>query len=299
MNIETANRLLQYRKKHKLSQEELAAKIGVSRQAISKWERAEASPDTDNLVLLAELYGVSLDELLKGENAKSENDEKSEENKSEPNSNQGYQYNYSYSYGPNGETETKYEKVDKVSFKNGIHVDSKDGDHVHINFKDGVHVHDKNGDEVHVGWNGIHVEENGKQRVYTDENGNIMVDEELKRRHKNKKMWNKFPFFIFPILAFAWWGASGVCFGWALSWICLLTIPLYYTLVDAIYERKASHFAYPVLVAIAYILFGYFNVCGGWAVGWLVFLTIPVYYWICGLFGDDDEHNECKCNKCE
>ena len=137
MNIETANRLLQYRKKHNLSQEELAAKIGVSRQAISKWERAEASPDTDNLILLAEIYGVSLDELLKGENAKSENDEKSEENKSEPNSNEGYQYNYSYSYGPNGETETKYEKVDKVSFKNGIHVDSKDGDHVHINFKDG------------------------------------------------------------------------------------------------------------------------------------------------------------------
>ena len=40
MNIETANRLLQYRKKMNLSQEELAAKIGVSRQAVSKWERA-------------------------------------------------------------------------------------------------------------------------------------------------------------------------------------------------------------------------------------------------------------------
>lgn len=67
MDIETANRLLQYRKKHNLSQEELANKIGVSRQAVSKWERAEASPDTDNLILLAEIYGVSLDELLKGE----------------------------------------------------------------------------------------------------------------------------------------------------------------------------------------------------------------------------------------
>ena len=67
MNIETANRLLQYRKKMNLSQEELAAKIGVSRQAVSKWERAEASPDTDNLILLADIYGVSLDELLKGE----------------------------------------------------------------------------------------------------------------------------------------------------------------------------------------------------------------------------------------
>ena len=65
MNIETANRLLQYRKKMNLSQEELAAKIGVSRQAVSKWERAEASPDTDNLILLADIYGVSLDELLK------------------------------------------------------------------------------------------------------------------------------------------------------------------------------------------------------------------------------------------
>ena len=43
MNIETANRLLQYRKENNLSQEELAEKIGVSRQAVSKWERAEAS----------------------------------------------------------------------------------------------------------------------------------------------------------------------------------------------------------------------------------------------------------------
>lgn len=65
MNIEIANRLQQMRKKNNLSQEELAAKIGVSRQAVSKWERAEASPDTDNLILLAKLYGVSLDELVK------------------------------------------------------------------------------------------------------------------------------------------------------------------------------------------------------------------------------------------
>lgn len=64
MNLETANRLCEYRKQHHLSQEELAAKMGVSRQAVSKWERAEASPDTDNLILLASIYGVTLDELL-------------------------------------------------------------------------------------------------------------------------------------------------------------------------------------------------------------------------------------------
>ena len=64
MNIEIANRLVQQRKENGLSQEALAAKLGISRQAISKWERAEASPDTDNLIALAELYGMSLDALL-------------------------------------------------------------------------------------------------------------------------------------------------------------------------------------------------------------------------------------------
>lgn len=64
MTIEIADRLVQLRKKHGLSQEELADKLGLSRQAVSKWERAEASPDTDNLICLAKLYGISLDELL-------------------------------------------------------------------------------------------------------------------------------------------------------------------------------------------------------------------------------------------
>lgn len=64
MNLKIANRLVQLRKSHHLSQEALAQKLGVSRQAVSKWERAEASPDTDNLILLSRLYGVSLDTLL-------------------------------------------------------------------------------------------------------------------------------------------------------------------------------------------------------------------------------------------
>lgn len=70
MNIEIANRLVQLRKDHNLSQEALAAKLGISRQAVSKWERAEASPDTDNLMALAELYGMTLDDLLNAVNDK-------------------------------------------------------------------------------------------------------------------------------------------------------------------------------------------------------------------------------------
>ena len=69
MNIEIANRLTQLRKENNLSQEELAAKIGVSRQAISNWERGEASPDTDNLILLAQIYQKTIDEIVTGKTA--------------------------------------------------------------------------------------------------------------------------------------------------------------------------------------------------------------------------------------
>lgn len=67
MTIEIADKLVKLRKKNGYSQEELADKLGLSRQAVSKWERAEASPDTDNLICLAKLYNVSLDELLSTE----------------------------------------------------------------------------------------------------------------------------------------------------------------------------------------------------------------------------------------
>ena len=67
MTIEIANRLIEIRKRVGLSQEDLADKLGISRQAVSKWERAEASPDIDNLVALAKLYGVTMDDLLNTE----------------------------------------------------------------------------------------------------------------------------------------------------------------------------------------------------------------------------------------
>lgn len=64
MNLFTAKKLTELRKYFSLSQEALAEKVGVSRQAVSKWERGEASPDTDNLLVLSKIYGISLDDLL-------------------------------------------------------------------------------------------------------------------------------------------------------------------------------------------------------------------------------------------
>lgn len=53
-----------YRRDRKLSQEELAARVGVSRQAVSKWELGEASPDVGKLLALAKAFGVTTDHLL-------------------------------------------------------------------------------------------------------------------------------------------------------------------------------------------------------------------------------------------
>ena len=53
------------RKKAGLSQEALAEKLGVSRQAVSKWETGTADPSTSNLLALAKLFGVSAEELLR------------------------------------------------------------------------------------------------------------------------------------------------------------------------------------------------------------------------------------------
>lgn len=55
------------RKKHGWTQEELAAKITVSRQALSKWELGAAIPDTENVLQISKLFGVSTDYLLNDE----------------------------------------------------------------------------------------------------------------------------------------------------------------------------------------------------------------------------------------
>lgn len=67
MDIKTADRLQELRKSHGYSQEALSEKLGVSRQAVSKWERGESSPDTDNLIALANIYGITLDDILNSE----------------------------------------------------------------------------------------------------------------------------------------------------------------------------------------------------------------------------------------
>ena len=93
INMTFGEKLKKLRIEQKLSQEDLANQLGVSRQAISKWEQDIALPDTNNLILIAKIFKVSLDDLVNynddlnnsnnNNNIINETDEKSQEKKGE------------------------------------------------------------------------------------------------------------------------------------------------------------------------------------------------------------------------
>lgn len=62
-----ADKIVSLRKKAGWSQEDLAEKLGVTRQSVSKWEGAQSVPDMDKVVMMSRLFGVSTDFLLKDE----------------------------------------------------------------------------------------------------------------------------------------------------------------------------------------------------------------------------------------
>ena len=72
IKMDFGDKLKQYRVKEGLSQEQLAEKIGVSRQAITKWETKRGLPDVENMIILAELFKLTLDELVLAEVKKQE-----------------------------------------------------------------------------------------------------------------------------------------------------------------------------------------------------------------------------------
>lgn len=65
MNI--GKRIHEIREQKNLTQEQLASDLAISRQAVSKWESGKAIPDIENLMYISDLYDVSLDELIKGD----------------------------------------------------------------------------------------------------------------------------------------------------------------------------------------------------------------------------------------
>lgn len=261
MNLEIANRLVALRKENNLSQEALAEKLGISRQAVSKWERAEASPDTDNLIALAKLYHISLDELLKIH----EDEEEATLNdlsRGTEEMNEGYA-----GEGQSG-TDGQASNVEE---------DYVYGDNVHVGF-DGIHVKDKNG-EVHVSWQGIHVnDKRNDNEVHIDKNGIRVNGDEAEGHIFAHGKDAELPLGIIAIVSYI---AIGFCFDlWHPGWLIFLLIPIISTLIHAVRKGNPDLFAYPVLAALVFLYVGF--VYDIWHPTWVVFLTIPVYYSITG-----------------
>lgn len=74
-----SDKIYELRRKSGLSQEQLAEKLDVSRQAVSKWENGTAVPESDKLVVMSDFFHVTTDYLLKDETVKTEEKEEKDE----------------------------------------------------------------------------------------------------------------------------------------------------------------------------------------------------------------------------
>lgn len=236
MNLEFGKRLYEYRKSNGYSQEELANKLNVSRQAISKWERAESSPDTDNLVALSKLYHITIDELINGKN-----DDNNRNNTTSD---------------PTNKENIHQEKTDKVDISwNGIHIDSKNGESVHID----------------------------KKGIFVNSNDNDFKIE----RPKNPWLHALLPMcvvIVYLIIGFLFEG------GWAVGWILFFLIPIVETFYVSVKTKNPSAFAYPVLAAAVFLSIG--MLMHIWHPTWIIFVTIPIYYMICEALKKNKQYKE-------
>lgn len=286
MDLAMAQRLVNRRKAAGLSQEALAAQLGVSRQAVSKWERSESSPDTDNLIALAALYGVSLDELLYGEAA---SDADGSEDGSTETVDEAKEAEDSAEHADCGD-----KPLVDISLARGIHViDPNKGEEVHVGWN-GIHVaNERKGEEVHVGPDGVHVDtlEDDGHSVHTDDDGTVTIDGETfsswkeahdKLDHHGKhfhtkvgRTWNKFPFPALVALAYL---VLGIVYGtWAAGLFLVFLIPVYYAFGDFIDQRHLSKLIDVVYSVSAEAWFLCMWLCLEQPhPAWVILITIPV-----------------------
>lgn len=292
MNLEVANKLLKLRKENNLSQEELAEKLGISRQAISKWERGEASPDTDNLIQLSNLYRVSLDELLDidvktfkaSSYPHSSSDMNAQTIKLTKSENDELDYMFS-------ETSSKRVVYPKDSLKEEIYPNSNkppfqepepysnDFNNISIPYKTQnpiTHIPNDSSTKSYKN----NRKKNKKKSFIPPFTTNKFINDFERLMAKFKITYKGL--YTFPIyaigIALAAFFDEVLYYGDAepLAGMAILGIPLYYTFINAIQHRNANRFGYPIL-AIMMMLFSYFLCDSDLSALWLA--TIPFYYW--------------------
>lgn len=191
-------KLKELRIKNKMSQDELAIKLGVTRQAVSKREQNLSLPDTNNLILIAKIFHVTLDEL--------------------------------------------------------------------VNYNDNLN-------------NNSEVKENKESNEEKEINEDVIEEQEV----KEYEVFEKSPLFailssLISITGFLVFILVGVYVngGWNYSWIALLFIPVFLSLIECVKRKRISAFLFPVLIVAIYMILGL--VFGLWHPYWFIFLFVPLFY---------------------
>lgn len=268
------NNLIRLRKEAGLSQEELADKLAVSRQAVSKWERGEALPDTDNLIRLARLYNVSIDEIV---GYAPEKETSADENKA-----------------AGGADDAK--ETDNASGADGANDDGNaDGEDDEYFTQDGE---TKKYYSKTKGGKHIRFETDGTQKriIISDDDDDDDDDDDMdgddypRRRTRLCDVLDGV-YTILCVAAFFVWGA--VFNGWEIAWTLFITIPIFTSIVACVRKKRVGKFNFPCFVAFVYLLFGMiFNI---WHPLWIIFLLVPAFYPIARVIDSsikDKEHRK-------
>ena len=236
-------RLSRLRKEKGFTQEDIASQVTISPQAVSKWENDISSPDISTLGQLADLLGVSVDELLGREEEAGKEESKAERSESVK------------TEVVDDDKKFEQRKDDSIRIDDtGIHLEGKDGNSVHVSNK-GVYVNGKSLKEVR--------KKENKKKALCDLLTTLSVLLGL---------------VAYILAGFLWKDHS---LGWAAGWTFILFGITLSSLVRAVIIKRVCHFAYAVLVVAVYCLLGFLgNAYGfpGFGFYWFLFLTIPIYY---------------------
>lgn len=321
MDLKTANRLYELRKAKGYSQDELADLIGVSRQAVSKWERGESSPDTDNLITLAKLYGVSIDELLDyqpqntqgAQNSQDTINQNAQSGQTENNDDKNSQKSNVFIrinadgveiHAPadsNKGNNIDSDDIKDINFEVCADDDDDDdeddedceGNENDDDFKDGTVDGKKHHFNIHLEDNGIRITSNGKQR--TKDGVHIEIGNHPKDRNQAIKSAVSGGVFLLTIVAYLIMGFVAKL--WHPGWIIFFAPIVADGIVDTILKKNPNEFPVPMLSVTTFLLLGFLG--GWWHPGWVVFMAIPAYFAIVSPI-----YSACKkkveiCGSCE
>ena len=243
MENELSLRLAELRKKNNLSQEALAEKLSLSRQAISKWERGESAPDTENLIALSKIFGVTLDELV---------GKKSGENPVD--------------ISVDGEKNTGefFGEVEQISQKNEQLPAVAEQQLSRRETRKEKRIERRN---------------NRKEKISERKNSRVKKEKAPMLYPKTHSVLLKIPVIIIVPIAFVLIGIfTGV---WHPTWLINIIIPIYYLLCHAFGARNRKQFfvRMPVLLLTG-LIFLSLGFTIGWSKAWIVLLVNPVYYWL-------------------